>query len=465
MDISYLVIFIDAPLFVFIVINYFKLTRVAGINNKAISLLKLVSFPTIFFLLLLLCRVKDIRADITARFTGETTIISKYGLFVNDALDLLLNRDRGMSVKGFKYGKKVIFKKNTDGEHYNVICIQLEAVDANIIHFKYKGKHITPFLHRLSSQSIYYPYMLVYINAGNTSDVEFAAINSVIPLNNIPSMELEEYDYSNSFVKRLSQSNFKSLAFHNNVGSFFNRDRSFLRAGFHRFHDLKNMQLEEIGWGAADHDVMNYVKNKLKKQNAPFFYYIITMSTHAFYDYVERYFIDARYNDINDETVKNYFNSMSYLDKVLEDFVLYVKDNVKNTYIFIFGDHPPHHPKEAALLQKSDPQNPYKPKERPLLYRRSAIHRNLLYTPLFIITPDNKQYIETERVAGVLDLAPTILYASGISCEIKTSGINLLDFKNKEDLIPVSNKEMLNRKDQYKQLIELNESNKHIRLN
>lgn len=374
--------------------------------------------------------ISDISAKIKDRYVGEVKIIARYGLLSNDIADLLLYRDEYSLIRNFGYGEAIIFKNNAAKQVKNIICIQVESLDANIINFKYKGKYITPFLHRLSSQCVYYPYMLVYILAGVTSDTEFATLNGAIPLDNFPTMKLRNYIYPNSIIKRLSKFNYISIAFHNNFRHFFNRDMAYFKMGFKEFYDLEKMKLREYGWGAADHDVMGYVNDMLKEQKSPFLYYIITMSSHPPYNLVKSYYSSGDYEDIDEQLVRDYFYSMSYVDGVLENFITFIQNNVKDSCIFIFGDHPPN--------------NNFKS-----LFRKSALkldNRLLRSAPLFIITPDNQKYIENNKVVSVLDLAPTILYASGISFEIMAKGVNLLDFPIRADSVPITNMKMRDRK-------------------
>jgi phosphoglycerol transferase MdoB-like AlkP superfamily enzyme len=412
-DLRYLIVFLDFLFLIPIIIKYSKFSKLIIAYQKRINLRRIFFFSSAVFLFSVFFRNIIIPTYSTYHSREELKIIERYGLFANDFLSLLFYKDEKALIKDLDYGKKVVFRNNKQAEFKNIICIQVEALDPNIIHFQYKGQYVTPFLHWLSTQCIYYPYMLSYrYGAGATSDIEFVVINSAIPLRYFPSMKLKNYDYPNSFIKRLAKSGFNVVAFHNNVGSFFNRDMAFLKFGFQEFYDLKKMGLKEFRWGAKDEDVLNYAKDKLKEQKSPFLYYIITMSSHEPFNLVNGYYTNKDYDDIEEELVRNYFNSISYVDRVLEDFVRFVQDNMNNTYIFIWGDH-------VCDITKSN------------LFKRPIINS----VPLFIITPANDQYIENNKVASLLDLAPTVLYASGTDFEIRTKGVNLLDFPIKEDTL------------------------------
>lgn len=426
-NINYLIIFLDMPIIIFIIIDFSKVLNFTIANKKIISIARVIFWVAVIFFVPLIYKTNIIKLYLEERPKAEIEIVRNYGLAANDFLDLLFYQFEKNLVKEFNYGKESNYKSNAM-QLRNIICIQVESLDSNIVNFKYKGRYIMPFLHKLSAECIYYPYMLAYhYGGGATSDAEFVIINSAIPLENFPTMKLDSYDYPNSIIKRLLLYDYDTKVFHNNVGSYFNRDAAYAKMGFQEFYDLEKMGLKEYGWGAKDEDVMEYIKNKSREQKSPFFYFIITMSSHEPYHSVKNYYRDEFYNDIKIKIVKDYFNSMSYVDKILEDFVSFIKNNTNNTYIFIWGDHTP------IGVGSS-------------LFKKSTVE-HLELVPLFIVTPDNIQYIENNRIASMLDLASTLLYASGVSFMIKTDGVNLLDFPINEDYIPHRYGQILNRRE------------------
>ena len=296
----------------------------------------------------------------------------------------------------------------------------MESIDANVIDAKYKDKYIAPYLHSLSKNCVYYPYTMSYHLGGNTSDAEFSILNSIEPLQSYPAMKLPSYNYPNSFINELNKSDYTCIAFHGNVASYFNRNNAYFTMGFSHFYDIKDMHLKNKGWGASDEDVFNFAKEKLLETNKPFLSYIITLTSHASYTNFSYYYSNADYDDVKG-LVGNYLNSVSYVDVTLKKFITYIRKNIPNTYIFIFGDHTP--------PQINDP-----------LYPLSSMHFHSKYfefVPLLILTPDNIVYKENKRVACFLDIAPTILNTCGVKYSIRSDGNDLLNFKlNDFSLIP-----------------------------
>ncbi|MDP8230936.1 MAG: LTA synthase family protein [Candidatus Gorgyraea atricola] len=407
-----LIVFIDLPIILLILLKFTKFSELSHKKHKLSGL-----FVLLIFVLLIVNIANQMICDIKSPYDGEYRIIKKYGLLCNDVIDLSFYRNEEALIKKFDYGKRMAIhsEEKLKGQPQNIICIQVETLDPNIIHREYKDKYITPFLHTLSKQCIYYPYMVNLNFAGGSSDVEFAVFNNVVPLENFPSLKLKSYRYPNSIIKQLNNHGFNTKAFHGSDGWFYNRDVTYHKMGFQAFYDIDIMEEEkkEHGWGLRDGDLFSFVEGQMQNEDTPFFYYIITINSHQPYSDVEAWYLNEHYSDIKNKWTRDYFNSISYVDKELEDFVSFIKSRVKNCYIFIYGDH-------GAFMAEEDTT----------LFKRSYDT-----VSLFIITPDNAAYVEKKSVASLLDMGLTILNASGIDFDIYTYGDNLLDYPIKESTV------------------------------
>ena len=405
---KFLLLFIDLPFFICAIRKKVKVKYTLNITG----------FLVIFFMSVCCFKlfIPAIKESISPLFymPSDREVVCKYGTFVSDIFFFYFNSNEKNIIKNFKYGKK-LEKPNIKEDKPNIIILQLESIDSNVVDQQYKGQYIAPYLHSLSQKCVYYPYTMSYHMGGGTSDAEFSILNSLEPSQFYPAMtRLGNYDYPNSFLKQLNKNDYTCLAFHGNVGNYFNRDNAFSVMGFSDFYDISSMHLKNKGWGASDSDVLDFVKDKLNSIDSPFLAYIITLTSHASFTNARNYYNNKNYDDIKDNLVKEYFNSVSYVDTTLKEFVSYVQKNIPNTYIFIWGDHTP------AVRRKP-------------LYsdaHMSFESRFFEFVPLFIITPDNVQHYEHSRVASFLDIAPTILEACGGEYSIYSDGNDLLDFKN-----------------------------------
>jgi phosphoglycerol transferase MdoB-like AlkP superfamily enzyme len=349
---------------------------------------------------------------VKSKYNGEKPIVERYGTLANNILGIYLNRNEKVIINKFKYGNVQTGEAKGNAKP-NFVFIQIESMDSNTVYKKYNGSYIMPFLNSLKDSCVYYPYILSEHMGGGTSDIEFSVINSLEPLEGYSAQKLSNYNYPNSFIKVLRKNNYNAVGFHGNKGSFFNRSISFPKMGFDRLVDMESMGLKDVGWGAPDRDVLNYSYEYMPKQKEPFISYIITMTSHGPFTNAANYYENKAFKSVVNVNIKNYFISMSYVDKVLEDFVTTVKNKYKNTYIFIYGDHTPSIRDKEYMQASFDYDNKY-----------------FEFVPLFVITPDQKKYTEERRAASMLDFSPTILKASGVAFEIKSDGEDLLDFKN-----------------------------------
>ena len=351
-------------------------------------------------------------------YSSENYVVKTYGTFVNDVISIMGNYNDDEIIKKFRYGKE-IKNVNKDGDNSSIIILQLESIDSNIINEKYNGKYIAPYLHYLTTQSVYYPYTMSYHEGGGTSDAEFSILNSIEPLQSDIAMKLRTYSYPNSVIKQFRKNGYSCRAFHGNDERFYNRGSAFHEMQFDEFYDIDKMNLHHVGWGAPDKEVLDFTIDMNKCDSKPFLSYIISMTSHTSFKVVYNYYINHDYDNVKDELTKDYYNSVSYVDDVLKDYIYTIRNMVPNAYIFILGDHTP--PIEDGK------------------YLKSAVKYDEKYfefVPLFILTPDNKIYQEKSKVASFLDIAPTILNASGIEYEYKTDGDDLLNFDNVNSKIP-----------------------------
>jgi lipoteichoic acid synthase len=349
--------------------------------------------------------VLDIMND---AYSSDHHVVQKYGLLAFNLMDLLKFKEAKIRIEKFDYGR-TIFPKVTDSTHPDFILIQVESLDSYIIGHRYKNKLIMPFLTSLSERCIFYPYALSYHKAGSTSDCEFSIINSVEPFNDYPSIKIRNYNYPNSMIKALTGAGYETFAFHGNRGSYFNRTIALKKMGFTSFYDMNDMGLTERSWGASDGDVFCFVQKKLTTQKSPFFYYIITMSSHEPFNFTQSYFSTKAYEEIKVEVVKNYYIAMTYVDEELKKLTEYILKNNPNVFIIIYGDHTP-------AIKKN-------------IYKcASFVDNNRLFefVPCFIITPQKRLHQEKRRIASFLDIAPTVLQASKIPFTLKSNGEDLL---------------------------------------
>lgn len=427
----FLLVFIDLPVFIYIMRFYGEIRAL----HARLSFFKTAAVTVCIFALISLeinnyIEKHSIFIYANDNHQGESPVVERYGTLAVNLINLLSEKSEKDLLSSFSYGRKIALNGEKELPP-NIVMIQIEAMDSNIVNMRHGNIYVMPFLHLLSEKCVYYPYMLSYHMGGGTSDAEFSVINSVQPLDDYPAVKISNYDYPNSFVKSLSGNGYASAGFHGNVGNYYNRDVAFPRMGFNFFYDLYKMNLSEVGWGAPDDKVFGYAARIMGQLKKPFLTYIISMTSHGPFTNASYYYKNTLFHNIKSTTVRNYFNSMSYVDSVLKEFIERVLREHENTYIFIWGDHGPNintdEYRQASFTAGDD---------------------HLEFVPLLIITPDNKIFKENSCAVSFLDILPTVMNASGKVSELRSDGIDLLGLSLNICGIPYKEK-ILDRKKLY----------------
>ena len=396
---------VDLPLFIYLISRHGEIKIAPWLLNRALKTTAVISIPA---LLLLMSIPVTFESD-AIREIEDFDIVSRYGLLGHSIYDVATIFQKRPE-ENIKYGP-VMTMLNTTVNRPNIILIQFESLDAHVINTSYNGRYIAPYLHSLTTKSLYFPFTLCYRSLGGTSDCEMAVNNSIEPLLSYPLIMDSSYTYPNSVVKILKRNGYRAEAFHGVTGKFYRRLAAYSAMGYDNFFDPVKMKLPEKGWGVPDRDVLDYAQQHLEKMATPFFASIITMSSHEPFN-IPHFPHDAHFDAVDPPLTGRYFASISYTDRALQDFVTKVQQKSPNSYFFIYGDHTPFVIKDGPFQRSALPM---------------ANGKEIEMVPLFIIAPSGRVHHERSSIASYLDIAPTILNATGVPCRFKSLGINLLE--------------------------------------
>ncbi|SIR04895.1 LTA synthase family protein [Halanaerobium kushneri] len=287
----------------------------------------------------------------------------------------------------------------------NVIIIQLESLDAKLIDYKYNGQEVTPFLNKLKDKSKYFSDIYAH-HINGSFDAEFSFFTSLYPINRNYTFRSNDMREFNTIVNVLRQDGYNTYAFHGNKEGFFYRDKGYLEMGFDRFYSREDFSVSEavIGedtyLGINDYDLFDQSIDYLDQAKEPFLSVFITVTSHTpFTFYPEEYKV-KEFSDIETTIVRDYFNSMHFVDHSLEMFFKKIKANsmMEDTLFVIYSDH-------VADINREE----YKSGDN------FANNRNIKepeQIPLFIYHQDIEP--EVIKKSGThTDIAPTILDIMG----------------------------------------------------
>ncbi|MCF6335152.1 MAG: LTA synthase family protein [Spirochaetales bacterium] len=396
---SNLILIFDIPVLFLILYQYHR------IRKSLIPLFLPMAVLTGIGLYLLLVKLDYFKG--TGTEWGILGRQAKYGT-IYTSLVLSDTSNQKDAVNSIVYGTEITIPEKSI--KHNVITIQVESLTADILFQEYKDSPVMPFLSSLAMENIYYPYLTAQHKTGASSDAEFSAINGVEAIRGFPACQFTIYDYPNSFIKRFPDK-VNTLVFHANTGSYFNRNFNLPAMGFDNFYDLFEMGLNEKKWGGSDGDLFSFVTKTLKEEKNPYYYHIITMTSHGPFNLVYSVYSEDRFDDIPVKEEKDYFTSMSYVDTVLAKGIREIREIDPEAYIFIYGDH-------SIKLKGRYYEN------KSYLFIDS---RKFEFVPLIIVSPNSVSYKETEKVVSILDIGVSVLDASGYGGTIKSFGSSLLE--------------------------------------
>lgn len=290
----------------------------------------------------------------------------------------------------------------------NIIVIQVESLDERIIGYSHNGTEITPFLNDLKEEALYFDnFYAQHVNG--SFDAEFSFLTSIYPINKNYGFKVNDLSRFESLVKLLKERGYTAIAFHGNDKTFFHRHKAFPELGFDRFYsredfsmETRRMEVELSTFGINDYDFFLQSVDYIEQAEQPFFAFLITVTSHTPFDfYPQEQAIDA-FQDIQDPLVRDYFNSISFVDSAIEIFIGKLEENglLEDTLLLIYSDH-------QSSVEKPEYSSSGRGFE--ISVPNIKAPENI---PLFLLHPDIES--GTNSTEGTqTDLSPTILDICG----------------------------------------------------
>lgn len=311
------------------------------------------------------------------------------------------------------------YEKQKDGELFgiaegrNLIMVQMESMQAMMLHQDYFGQEITPFLNSLTSEvgTIYFNNFYSQLGAGNTSDAEFVSNNSIMGSIESYTYQLYQDNYFRGLPWILKDLGYNTNVFHGYNKAFWNRENVYPTLGFDTFYgasDFVNDNIEGIGAGnivgISDSAFFEQSVEYMKDLEQPFYSFVITLSTHNPFGLPE-YLQEIELREEEENIVGRYIQSANYSDRCLEEFFEELKESgiYDNSIIILYGDH-------FGLTRADNAITDVVSNWRDVPYTYDEMMR----VPLIIHIPG---YEENEVIGisgGQWDILPTVAYLLGV---------------------------------------------------
>jgi lipoteichoic acid synthase len=324
-------------------------------------------------------------------------------------------------------------------EHYgeaadkNLIMIQLESFQDFLLNLKVGDQEITPVLNDLLEQSYYFPNFYQQIGQGNTSDAEYLVNTSLYPAPDGAASQMYSHKELPGLPRLLNDEGYKSVTFHANDVTFWDRNRLYPSLGFDQYYDSSFFGKEDvISFGASDEVLYEKTADELEKlhqSNQKFYSHVISMTNHHPFELPASKNPMSLPEEYENTMVGNYYRTAHYADYALGQFIDQLKESGiwENSIIVIYGDH-------SGLASNSLSEGEKQMMNE--LSGRDYGYADMYNVPLIISIPGVSNGAVYEQLGGQIDVMPTIANLMGVSLENQIYfGQDLLN--NDRNLLPM----------------------------
>lgn len=313
-------------------------------------------------------------------------------------------------------------------ENQNIIILQLESLQEFLVDAKINGKEITPNLNQFLKENIEFTNMHMQ-SYSTTADSEHTTVTSTYPMEN--GMSFSRY-YTNDYddiYQIFTSKNYDTSYMHGNYSWFWNRGNVYGRMPVNHliFKDSYEDLSENINGDLSDELFYKQSVSKLKEQEAPFFAYLVSASSHTPFDLngiidrENKVTIDV--GEYKNTYFGNYLEAANYADYAFGIFLDCLKEEglYEDTTILLFGDHNGLTMYEGELIEFLKQENP----------NLHDIDLKLNYTRVLcgMRIPQIKEHIIIEKPINKLDIKPTMAYLCNIEDGFSL-GTNMLASKD-----------------------------------
>lgn len=288
----------------------------------------------------------------------------------------------------------------------NLIVVQLESMQTFVLGMEVDGHEVTPHLNDLLADSLYFPHHFQQVGKGNSVDAEFVSNTSIYPVGDVAmSTGYGDRDLP-SLPKLLRGRGYISETFNVNWAKFWDHDDLFRAVGFDRWHEKDEFPGENFNyWGVSDEELYGRSLLRLLELEAtgrPFYAQLVTASGHGPFQVPADKIRLQLPAELDGTEVGAYLQAQNYADHALGLLIEGLKKTgLWDKSLFVaYGDH-------AGLNEKDTVDD-----VRALGVDYDFTRR--FNTPLVVRVPGGEGSRE-EKVAGQLDILPTVANLLGIS--------------------------------------------------
>ncbi|MBI3355377.1 MAG: LTA synthase family protein, partial [Nitrospirae bacterium] len=292
-------------------------------------------------------------------------------------------------------------------EPLNVLVIFVEGLDRRYLNRTVQADRpirVTPFLDELKQNSLYFENF--FANGVQTSRGLFATLCSYYPRQGAAAIKARSARDYLCLPSLLREKGYRTEMVVGQEGAINNLRNFFTRNGIEQVYDIEDFppHAERMGLGMTDAAIFDFIAERVRASQSagrPLFLATLTLSTHhpfIFPEVLEEVRTLQREGD-------RYLPALRYFDSEFDRFFTGLKREglLKNTIVFVLGDHGRHEPQGHTDVEKQ------------------VGH---FMAPLFVWLDESLRTHDTFRpravdtIASQVDVAPTILGLTGMAPNI-----------------------------------------------
>jgi phosphoglycerol transferase MdoB-like AlkP superfamily enzyme/glycerophosphoryl diester phosphodiesterase len=291
----------------------------------------------------------------------------------------------------------------------NLILLSAESLPAFAIGLSIDGLPVAPHFTAFAAESLQFVNYYDQTHRGATSDAEFMALNSLLPLHRGAVATRFEGNAFRALPTVLREHGYTTFSSAGEPPSFWNMHQIHRRYGFASSMFLPEFQLTEwIGAGLADDAFLRQAGAVVRGLKEPFFAFLLTSSNHHPWMIPEARRI-LKPEPLAGTTAGAYLQSIRFADEAFGAFIddLRKPQLLERSLVVVYGDHRAGFDEgtRRQLLAAAGYTRPASPLDAWQFERRM---------PLMIRLPNGEAAGPRDVPGGHLDIAPTIASLLGI---------------------------------------------------
>lgn len=289
----------------------------------------------------------------------------------------------------------------------NILFLQIESLESFVIGKSIDGQEITPNINKLTDNGFYFPNIFEQVQGGNSSDADLMYTSSRLPVSKGSTFFRYEDVKLTSLPRYLRSEGYDTLYTQAIKGSFWNYENCWSKMiGVDNFvgADTINMDYEKIGFTINDKDFISEAYPYISRLESPYYAHIVLNSSHMPFEVEDKYKNLDLPDKLDDTYLGGYLQLVNYVDRCIGELLTNLEEDgmLDNTVIVVTGDHTGIHKYYEYSLEEWYDEYPW-------------VNAEGNYTvPLIISCKEMEKKVESDILAGQIDVMPTLAYLMGM---------------------------------------------------